>query len=250
MDPATIKAIVQMAAKVATDPEIRNKVLYIVFGGLAGLVVVILIPIYILTNPLELLKAVFAGHADTSDVEQFKADNDSSVLTFDTNLLWNTGAAYPMPLNGMVTSGYGERDDPTNPGNVEFHTGIDIQGAWHANVDAIADGVVIQINTAENSYGNTVLIQHTAPDGSTFYSFYAHLSQIYMMEGQAVKQGAVIGLEGGDPAQDPNPEQSTGHHLHFEIRAPGPDTAVDPGSYIFPPEATTTSPSESEAPSR
>ena len=39
-----------------------------------------------------------------------------------------------------------------------------------------------------------------------------------MKKGQNVKQGDVIGKEGGDPKKDKNPGSSTGHHLHFEIR--------------------------------
>jgi len=110
---------------------------------------------------------------------------------------------------------------------------------------SIADGTVERVNISVNGYGNNILIKHTKEDGSVFYSFYAHLSQIYMFEGQAVKQGAVIGLEGGNPEKDPNPGRTAGHHLHFEIRAPGPNDIVDPSTYIFKQEEETTT-SETE----
>ena len=65
------------------------------------------------------------------------------------------------------------------------------------------------------------------------YSFYAHLSQVNVEKGQKVKQGEVIGLEGGNPAEDPNPGNSTGRHLHFEIRtSPEYGADVDPNEYI------------------
>ena len=51
---------------------------------------------------------------------------------------------------------------------------------------------------------------------------------------QKVNKGDVIGIEGGDPAEDPNPGTSTGHHLHIEIRTQsGSNTyAVNPRNYI------------------
>ena len=246
IDPATAKAIVQAAAKVVTDPETRSKVLYIIFGGLIGLVVVILIPIYLLTHPLEMLRAMLADSPDASGVEQFIAENEERVFVFDNNIIWNEGADYPMPLNGSITSEHGNRPDPFNSSRTEFHNGIDIVGAWHANVIAVAAGVVERVNTAASDYGNNILIKHTKEDGAVFYSFYAHLSQIYMFEGQTVMQGAVIGLEGGDPENDPNPGRTTGHHLHFEIRTPGQNDAVDPKIYLFEQEETESS-EESEA---
>ena len=70
-------------------------------------------------------------------------------------------------------------------------------------------------------------------DGEIVYSFYAHLSQINVTKGDCVVQGQVIGLEGGDPTSDPNHGNSTGHHLHFEIRkASGYGNDVDPTTYI------------------
>ena len=54
-----------------------------------------------------------------------------------------------------------------------------------------------------------------------------------MTKGDCVVQGQVIGLEGGDPTSDPTPGNSTGHHLHFEIRrVSGYGNDVDPTTYI------------------
>ena len=244
VDPATIKVIittVTTAIKKVTDPESRQKMMFILIGGLAGLVVIILIPIYLLTHPFEMLKVIFADDPEIANIEEFKTEHDNDMLIFDASLLWNEGADYPMPLNGTVTSEYGERDNPFGSGAAEFHGGIDIQGARHANIVSVADGVIEKINTAESTSGNTILIKHTKADGTVFYSFYAHLSQIYMFEGQSIKQGAVIGLEGGDPEKDPNPGRTTGHHLHFEIRTPGENDKVDPAGYVFKIEETESS---------
>ena len=241
-DPATVKLIITAVTKVTktvTDPESRQKLLYALFGGLAGLVVIILIPIYLLTHPLEMLKVIFGGSPDIVTVEEFKLENDEKVLIIDGDLLWNEGAEYPMPLNGTVTCEYGVRNDPFGGSSTEFHRGMDIQGAWHANVIAITAGVIEKTSTVESGYGNTILIKHTKTDGTTFYSFYAHLSKIYVFEGQSVNLGTVIGLEGGDPDNDPNPGRTTGHHLHFEIRAPGPSDTVDPTVYVYKQETET-----------
>ncbi|MBO5478692.1 MAG: M23 family metallopeptidase, partial [Clostridia bacterium] len=67
----------------------------------------------------------------------------------------------------------------------------------------------------------------------TIYSFYAHLSEIDVTVGQSITQGEVIGKEGGDPETDPNPGNSTGHHLHFELRsASGSGHSIAPNTYI------------------
>ena len=52
-----------------------------------------------------------------------------------------------------------------------------------------------------------------------YYTFYAHLARIDVVEGQEIQQGSVVGIQGGNPNRDPNPGYSTGSHLHFEIQA-------------------------------
>lgn len=71
-------------------------------------------------------------------------------------------------------------------------------------------------------------------EGEIFYSFYAHMSRVDVVIDQGVEQGDIIGLEGGDPKTDPNVGNSTGHHLHFEIRIKsGYGSDIDPNVYIF-----------------
>lgn len=109
------------------------------------------------------------------------------------------------PLNGVVTQGYGGS-----------HTGVDIQGKHHDNIISIDKGI-ITFAGVQNGYGNCIEIKHSK-NGSTYYSFYAHLSKILVKYGDTVTAGQVIAKEGGAPGVDPNPGNSTGHHLHFEIR--------------------------------
>jgi len=95
IDPATAKVIVKAAVKVATDPEARKKFLCILLGGIVALLLVILVPVYLLTHPLEILEAAFAGSPDSEGIiviEQFKQENDDAVLTFGSDVLWYEGA--------------------------------------------------------------------------------------------------------------------------------------------------------------
>jgi len=142
---------------------------------------------------------------DMIDVIAFT--NDSGKLVFN--------GKFPMPCSGQITSPWGERMHPIT-GQIEKHTGVDLRGQWHQPIKTIADGIVSKVNTANSGYGNYIMIQHTI-DGEMFYSFYAHLS-----------------LEGGDPNKDINPGNTTGHHLHFEIRlGKERDSNIDPSTYIF-----------------
>ena len=141
----------------------------------------------------------------------------------------NNSFILPMATEYTITSEYGMRIHPTT-GEEKKHTGIDISGVWHTEILSVADGEVTYAGD-NGAFGNCVEIKHVV-NGETIYSFYAHLSQINVEVGQTVTQGEVIGLEGGDES-DPNHGNSTGHHLHFEIRtASGYGNDVDPSEYI------------------
>ena len=136
----------------------------------------------------------------------------------------------PLKSQYTITSEYGTRTHPTT-GEVKKHTGIDLAGTHHAEVVSIADGEVTYAGV-QKGFGNSVEIKHIV-NGEIIYSFYAHLSRIDVQKGQKVKQSQTIGLEGGDPKTDPNVGNSTGHHLHFEIRkASGYGNDIDPKNFL------------------
>ena len=112
---------------------------------------------------------------------------------------------------GVITSGFGMRDG-------EFHKGYDIAAAKTLQIKASAPGKVI-FSGWKNDYGNLIIVSHS--DGYTTY--YAHNKENNASVNDVVKQGQVIAVMGstGD---------STGVHLHFEIRIDG--KAVDPGKYF------------------
>ena len=138
---------------------------------------------------------------------------------------------YPMPVMGWISSGFGDRLDPIT-GNISRHLALDIVPVWHAPVKAIADGVVVNIEVSR-IYGNCITIAHLH-QGETFTTFSAHLSRVDIQIGQQLRQGDIIGLEGGSHDLDPNLGRTTGHHLHFEVwEGTDRSSAVDPAIYLI-----------------
>ncbi|MEV7522901.1 M23 family metallopeptidase [Streptomyces sp. NPDC091371] len=100
---------------------------------------------------------------------------------------------------------------------MSVHTGIDFPVSYGTPVMAATDGTVrTQYNSA---YGNMAIV--TAPDGTE--TWYCHLSSTKIRGGK-VKAGDVIAYSG-------NSGNSTGPHLHFEVR-PGGGSAIDPLSWL------------------
>lgn len=127
--------------------------------------------------------------------------------------------AWPVAKSGTyITSGYGVREHPIY-GVIKMHTGIDIGNAGYgAPVIAAADGVVSMAGYY-GGYGNCVMINH----GNGISTLYGHGQKILTTVGTVVKQGDLI-MEVGSTGN------STGPHLHFEVRVNG--TAVDPVPYL------------------
>lgn len=123
------------------------------------------------------------------------------------------------PLLGPheVSSGYGYRIDPFF-GRPALHSGMDFIGALGESVRAVASGSV-SLAGESGGYGEMVEIDH----GGGLVTRYGHLSQIFVVEGQKIAAGAIIGALGSTG-------RSTGPHLHYEIRDEG--AAVDPAPYL------------------
>ncbi|MEU9332796.1 transglycosylase family protein [Streptomyces sp. NPDC048290] len=102
-----------------------------------------------------------------------------------------------------------------------YHTGVDFPVPTGTSVKAVGAGTVVSAGWS-GSFGYEVVVRHT--DGR--YSQYAHLSAINVKDGQSVTAGQRIGRSG-------NTGNSTGPHLHFEVRTgPGFGTDVDPLAYL------------------
>ena len=118
---------------------------------------------------------------------------------------------WPLPQDFTITSPFGERVDPIT-GEVSFHTGTDIAAPEGTPILAAADGVVTIANSTNphHSYGYYVKLQHE----DEYETLYAHCSALCVAAGQEVLQGEVIGFVGSTG-------NSTGNHLHFEVREDG-----------------------------
>lgn len=121
--------------------------------------------------------------------------------------------SYPTEKNYTVGSGYGYRQYDG------FHRGVDIPYPFGTAVYAAASGVVVT-SDYHYSYGHYIMIDHgVTSDGISLYTLYAHLSKRLVSKDEKVEAGQQIG-KGGSSGN------STGNHLHFEVRENG--ATVDP----------------------
>lgn len=147
------------------------------------------------------------------------------VFVWTPPTLSNTGSTSSQGSNiNPLVVGTGTYIYPVNSRNfTQFywygHRGIDIALPEGNLVYASDTGTVTFANHDTWGYGNLIVLNH----GNGFETFYAHLSTINVSPGQIVNQGNVIGATG-------NTGNSSGPHLHFEIRLNGnPD---DPCWYL------------------
>lgn len=132
-----------------------------------------------------------------------------------------TGIIFPLSVPAPITSLFGWRTHPIT-GDYRFHNGVDIGAAMGTPVLAASTG---QVEIADNvgGYGLTVILNHS----NAQQTLYGHLSEIFVQPGQWVEQGTIIGRVG-------NTGNSTGPHLHFEVRQLTQEgwVATDPGLQI------------------
>lgn len=127
----------------------------------------------------------------------------------------NLGISLIKPVSGIITSRFGvsSRIRSSN------HTGLDIATSTGTPIKAAAAGTVT-FSGYKGSYGYMVVLSH----GNGVQTYYGHCSQLYVSAGQTVSQGATIAAVGSTG-------NSTGPHLHLEIRVNG--VAYDPQNYLY-----------------
>lgn len=121
------------------------------------------------------------------------------------------------PVNGVITSPFGYREHPIF-GRQILHSGIDIGVDYGTPVHAADGGVVVEAGWI-SGYGYAVVIDH----GNGTSTLYGHNESLAVSSGQSVSQGQVIAYAGSTG-------NSTGPHVHFEVRVGG--EPVDPNSYL------------------
>ena len=138
-------------------------------------------------------------------------ENVRNLLNDQVSLSRSTPKGWP--TKGWLTSYFGTRKSPFT-GRRVMHEGLDIAANVGTPVVATADGVVARVDYSP-SYGKTVVIDH----GYGYRTIFGHNSKILVKSGQRVKRGDVV-------AQVGNTGQSTGPHLHYELRLNG--VPIDP----------------------
>lgn len=126
-------------------------------------------------------------------------------------------------IQHIITAGWRYSDGTS-------HSALDLRAAIGTPVYAAEAGTVDWVQawdghtkTGNQSYGNLVRILHQPYRGAKLQTYYAHLSQTLVKQGEAVAEGQLIGYAG-------NTGNSFGSHLHFEVRLNG--TRVNPLNWL------------------
>ena len=127
----------------------------------------------------------------------------------------NLGISLIKPVSGVISSRFGARSTIRS----SAHTGLDIATSTGTPIKAAAAGTVT-FSGWQGSYGYLMVITHS--NGTQTY--YGHCSKLYYKAGQTVSQGQTIAAVGSTG-------NSTGPHLHFEIRVNG--VAYNPQNYLY-----------------
>lgn len=118
----------------------------------------------------------------------------------------------PIGESGVITSNFGKRNSD-NENVSEYHTGIDIGAEYGTDIKSSVTGIVTLVSNV-GDYGKQVRVRN-----NNVTTLYAHCSEILVKEGDIVADGQVIAKVGTSG-------NSTGPHLHFEIRVD--DRCLDP----------------------
>ena len=154
------------------------------------------------TNEVEVAKANISSKIEEKENENVIADVQGIKVAV-------------LPVTGTISSRYGVSSRIRS----STHTGLDIAAATGTPIQVVADGTVISAQYT-GAYGNLVKVDH----GNGVETWYAHTSKMYVTAGQTVKAGDTIAAVGSTG-------NSTGPHLHFEIRING--NHVNPQNYMY-----------------
>lgn len=136
-------------------------------------------------------------------------------VTYGSGNIGNISLSNPLRTSPLITSRFGE----SSARRYSTHTGLDLATALGTPIYAIASGTVVSAGY-QGSYGNMIVVDH----GDGIQSWYGHCNSINVGVGSVVTTDTLIGTVG-------NTGNSTGPHLHLEIRING--TAVNPQNYLY-----------------
>lgn len=161
------------------------------------------------TKALEEIQIDDLEVAKENTVEKLNIDTTESIADI------NGIKVATLPVTGTISSRYGV----SSKIRVSTHTGLDIAATTGTPIKVVADGT-ITFAAYRGSYGYLVKVDH----GNGVETWYGHTSKMLVKEGQAVKAGDTIALVGSTG-------NSTGPHLHFEVRINGEH--VNPQKYLY-----------------
>lgn len=161
------------------------------------------------TKALEEIQIDDLEVAKENTVEKLNIDTTESIADI------NGIKVATLPVTGTISSRYGV----SSKIRVSTHTGLDIATTTGTPIKVVADGMVT-FAAYSGSYGYLVKVDH----GNGVETWYGHTSKMLVKEGQAVKAGDTIALVGSTG-------NSTGPHLHFEVRINGEH--VNPQKYLY-----------------
>ena len=125
------------------------------------------------------------------------------------------GISLIRPISGTISSRFGSMSRVRSGA----HTGLDIAAPYGTSIKAASSGTVV-FSGYKGAYGKMVAIDH----GNGVMTYYGHCSSLIASVGQRVSQGTVIAKVGSTG-------NSTGNHLHLEIRVNG--VAYNPQNYLY-----------------
>jgi len=145
----------------------------------------------------------------TTDVQPSSSGAALREVSLGETSLTSSQGAKPEPSGRPVVGGR------LTQGSRAGHTALDIAVPVGTPIKTTMDGRVVHAGWNTQGYGNLVIVENGA-----YRTYYAHLSSIPVSVGDTVNAGTTIGLSG-------NTGNSTGPHLHYEIRKN--KVAIDPG---------------------
>lgn len=213
------------------------KMKMIIIGVAVGIFIIVIFPVVAIMS-------LFSG--DDTDETENKSDESYSSSIVESEVIDNDflkkymNAKFIMPFEtwdsnkDVVTSQFSPKRIITVNGKVQSraHTGIDLVVISISNpkICSVLDGEVVVAKAETTGYGNYVVIEHNLEDDAKIYTLYGHMKEgsITVTKGEKVKTGQVLGIMGSTG-------NSTGPHLHFEVRlgVNSSSRAVNPYNYLF-----------------
>ena len=142
--------------------------------------------------------------------------------------------SYSMPVQRqefmLITSPYGQREDPMDKGKTQIHHGIDIKTNKDNVLATENNGVVVGVDhRTTTGGGKTVTVEYAREDGTKTRVQYMHLSEISVKKGDTVNAGQKLGVSGNTGTR------TTGEHLHLGVIHVSADNKlqwVNPAAYL------------------